>query len=142
MSIFSFLPFLSSNAQSASVYVGFLSSYGAGGYDVVAYHTESAAVPGNNSYVAEWNGAKWRFKSEQNKEKFVANPEKYAPKYGGYCAWAVAQGYLARGNPSNWTVHNGDLYLNYNRSIQNSWEADKDGFITKSESNWPNVLAR
>ncbi len=136
------IPGLSAFGQQSEIYVGFFSSYGAGGYDVVAYHTENEARAGSNSFVAEWKNASWRFESAANRDLFTANPEKYAPQYGGYCAWAVANGYTARGNPANWTVYQGKLYLNYNRGIQQQWESDKAGFVEKSERNWPRVLGR
>ena len=72
--------------------------------------------------------------------RFQAAPEKYAPQYGGYCAWAVSQNYTARGNPENFTVVDGKLYLNYNDEIQKRWEEDIPGFVAKADENWPGVL--
>jgi hypothetical protein len=70
----------------------------------------------------------------------VKSPAAYAPQYGGYCAWAVSQGYTAKGDAQNWKVVDGKLYLNYNTSIQKKWEADVPGFIKAADTNWPDVL--
>ncbi|MEM6666964.1 MAG: YHS domain-containing (seleno)protein, partial [Pseudomonadota bacterium] len=71
---------------------------------------------------------------------FAANPARYAPQFGGYCAWAVSEGYTAKGDPKHWKVVNGKLYLNYNGRIQRRWEKDIPGHISKGNANWPNVL--
>jgi len=85
-------------------------------------------------------GAQWRFANQANLDAFKAEPEKYAPAYGGYCAWAVSQGNTAKGDPKQWTVHEGKLYLNYNAKILKQWRADKDGFIALADEQWPTVL--
>ena len=82
----------------------------------------------------------WRFASAENRDLFLANPDAYSPQYGGYCAWAAAQGYTAPGNPKNWSVVDGKLYLNYNDKVQRDWEQDIPGFIAKADANWPAVL--
>ncbi len=111
-----------------------------GGYDSVAYHTQSKPVPGTDEFTHEWKGATWRFASKENLEAFVKDPEKYAPQYGGYCAFAVGHGSLASGDPKVWKIVNGKLYLNYNQSVQSSWERDKDRLIKRADTNWPKVL--
>lgn len=110
------------------------------GTDPVAYFTEGRPVEGSSEYSHEWNGATWRFASAENKALFVANPEKYAPQYGGYCAWAVSQGYTASTEPENWSIVDGKLYLNYSADVQKKWSKDKAGFIAKANRNWPGVL--
>ncbi len=110
------------------------------GYDAVAYFTEGEPVKGDKSYSTEYMGAEWRFASADNLAAFKAEPAKYAPQYGGYCAWAVSQNYTARGNPNNWMIVEGKLYLNYNDEIQKRWEADIPGFIAAADKNWPGVL--
>jgi len=99
------------------------------GYDPVAYFKESKAVEGSNDFVYEWNDAKWYFSSAENKADFIADPEKYAPQYGGYCAWAVSQGSTAK------------LYLNYNQAVQTNWLKDVPGHIKSADKNWPDLLA-
>lgn len=122
------------------VYTGRFSNLAVDGYDPVAYFTEGAPVKGDKEFTTDYNGAEWRFASADNLAAFKAAPEKYAPQYGGYCAWAVSQNYTARGNPENFTVVDGKLYLNYNDEIQARWEADIPGFVAKADENWPGVL--
>jgi hypothetical protein len=84
----------------------------------------------------------WRFASERSRDAFKAAPETYAPQYGGHCAWAVSQGYTAKGDPKYWKVVNGKLYLNYNAQVQRDWERDVAGHIGKGDKNWPAVLGK
>ena len=111
-----------------------------GGYDPVAYFTEGKPVEGSGDYTAKWKGADWRFASAANRDMFVAAPEKYAPKYGGYCAYAVAQNSTAKIDPTAWAIVNGKLYLNYSHDIQKTWIANRDAFIVAADKNWPSVL--
>ncbi|WP_428408227.1 YHS domain-containing (seleno)protein [Hyphococcus sp.] len=122
------------------VYTGRFSNLAVDGYDPVAYFTEGEPVKGDKNFAADYNGAQWRFASADNLAAFKADPEKYAPQYGGYCAWAISQNYTARGNPMNWTIVEDKLYLNYNNEIQKRWEADIPSFIAKADENWPGVL--
>ncbi len=127
-------------AAKDPVYTAFFSNEGAGGYDVTAYFSENNAVKGSKDFSTEYNGAEWLFASQENLDKFLADPEQYVPQYGGYCAWAVAQGDTAKGDPEQWTVHNGKLYLNYNAEIQEKWTADRDQLIQAADGHWPTVL--
>ncbi|HUF87138.1 MAG TPA: YHS domain-containing (seleno)protein [Thermohalobaculum sp.] len=112
------------------------------GYDPVAYFTEGAPVPGDPAHTAEWRGAVWRFASAGNRDRFLAEPERYAPAFGGYCAWAVAaKGALYSTQPSNWTIHEGRLFLNYNDDIQARFETDIPGFVAEADRRWPAILA-
>jgi len=128
------------NASEDPVYTSFLSDLAVDGYDPVAYFTEGRPVEGSAEYEVEYNGATWRFASAQNRDAFAANPAGYAPQYGGYCAWAVAQGYTASGDPYAWRVIDGKLYLNYNASVQQRWERDIPANIEAGDANWPKVL--
>lgn len=110
------------------------------GTDPVAYFTEGKPVPGKREFSHEWNRATWRFSSAENRDLFAANPEKYAPQYGGYCAWAVSQGYTASTDPEAWKIVDEKLYLNYNKSVQANWEKDIPGHIASGDANWPKVL--
>jgi YHS domain-containing protein len=112
------------------------------GYDTVAYFVENAPVKGSKEFESEYMGATWRFASAENKSLFDANPEKYAPQYGGYCAYAVSQGYTASIQPEQFTVHDGKLYLNYNASVNKKWLGNRDQFIVDANSNWPKILAK
>lgn len=109
------------------------------GYDPVAYFTEGKPVKGSAEYAHEYDGHTFWFASEEHRRLFVADPEKYAPQYGGYCAWAVAQGELADIDPNAWAIHDGRLYLNYNANIQSRWEADIPGHIVRADANWPQL---
>ena len=111
------------------------------GYDPVAYHQEGKPVKGSKSYELDWKGAKWQFVSAEHRDLFKATPENYAPRYGGYCAWAVSQGYTADVDPKNaWSVVEGKLYLNYDVNVKKEWEKDIPGNIRKADANWPGVL--
>lgn len=128
------------SAREAEVYTGTFSSLAVGGYDAVAYFKAGRPVAGNDQFSMQYKGATWRFASPENLAAFQANPVAYAPQYGGYCAWAVSQGYTASGDPRFWKIVNGKLYLNYDGSVQAKWEKDIPGFIVKADRNWPGVL--
>lgn len=128
------------SAREAEVYTGTFSSLAVGGYDTVAYFKAGRPAAGNDQFSTQYKGATWRFASKENLDAFVAKPMAYAPQYGGYCAWAVAQGYTASGDPQVWKIVGGKLYLNYDRSVQAKWEKDIPGFIAKGDRNWPGVL--
>jgi YHS domain-containing protein len=111
-----------------------------GGYDAVAYHTQSKPVPGTDDFTHVWKGATWRFSSKENLEAFVKEPEKFAPQYGGYCAFAVAHKGLSPGDPRHWRIVDGKLYLNVDASVQTRWNKDHVAFIKRGDENWPRVL--
>ncbi|MEM6254771.1 MAG: YHS domain-containing (seleno)protein [Cyanobacteria bacterium P01_D01_bin.156] len=110
------------------------------GTDPVAYFTEGRPVTGSAEFTYTWNNATWQFASAENRDSFTANPEAYAPQYGGFCAWAVSQGYTASIDPNAWKIVDGKLYLNYSNSVQRNWERDIPGHISKADANWPGVL--
>lgn len=111
------------------------------GTDAVAYFTEGKPVKGDKNFSYQWGNATWWFKNAENKNLFAQNPEKYAPQYGGFCAWAVSQNYTAPIDPQAWTIVDGKLYLNYNKRIRSRWEKDIQGNITKGDRNWIGILA-
>lgn len=127
-------------AGKSAVFTGIINGVAVGGYDPVAYFTEGKAVKGSKQITTEKNGARWRFSSEENRAAFEADPSRYAPQYGGYCAWAVSQGYTAKGDPNAWKIVDGKLYLNYNRSVQRTWAKNTSKNIAKADANWPKVL--
>jgi YHS domain-containing protein len=129
-------------AKEAPIYTALFSKAALGGYDAVAYFTENKPVKGDTKFVSTYKGVEWRFSSAENRDKFQAAPERYAPQYGGYCAWAVSQGYTASGDPQRWKIVGGKLYLNYDVDVQKKWEADIPGFIQKADVNWPAALEK
>ena len=110
------------------------------GTDAVAYFTEGEPVAGSADITHDWNGATWRFSTEENRAAFAADPEAYAPQYGGYCAFAVSEGYTASTIPEAWTIHDGKLYLNFSRRVQRRWAQDIPGRVAAADANWPGVL--
>jgi len=112
------------------------------GYDATAYFTGGRPEIGSPDFEYRWNGAVWRFASAANRDLFAANPEAYAPKYGGYCAWAVSQNYLAPGDPLQWRIVDGRLFLNFNARAKLLWETDLVNAIARGDANWPSVLER
>ncbi|MEM7519756.1 MAG: YHS domain-containing (seleno)protein [Pseudomonadota bacterium] len=110
------------------------------GSDVVAYFTQGEPVAGDALITHDWNGATWQFSSTDNRDAFAANPVRYAPQYGGFCAYAVSEGYTASTTPEAWKIVDGKLYLNYSRRIQRRWERDIPGRIRAADANWPGVL--
>lgn len=109
------------------------------GYDPVAYFRDGRPVEGKSEFSFEWNGARWLFSSEENRAAFAAEPEKFAPQYGGYCAYAVAHGSTASIDPEAWRIVDGRLYLNYSRSVLGRWLKDVPGYIARGDENWPKL---
>lgn len=123
------------------IYTSFFSNKAIKGYDTVAYFTQNKPVKGSGDYRLEHKGAIWLFSSQENLELFKANPEKYEPQYGGYCAYAVSQNTTASIKPELFTIHDGKLYLNYNKSINDKWLEEKTTFIEDADQNWPGLLS-
>lgn len=104
------------------------------GYDPVAYFTENKPVKGKKNITYSWEGSTWHFASEENKNTFMAHPSKYAPQYGGYCAYGLAQGYAVKIEPEAWAIEAGKLYLNYDMKVQRDWNKDRSGYIKKADA--------
>ena len=110
------------------------------GYDPVAYFVESKPVKGLAEFEHEWNGARYRFASAANRDRFAQDPARYVPQYGGFCAFAVSRGYTAVIDPEAWSVVSGRLYLNYSKRVQRMWQEDVPGNIKKADENWPKLM--
>lgn len=134
------LPRRASAARLPTVFTSKPKGVAVGGYDTVAYFTDKKPVKGIAAIALEHQGVTWWFATEANKAQFVAEPARYAPQYGGYCAWAVASGYTADGDPEAWSVANDKLYLNYNKAVRFAWARDVPGNVRKGDANWPTVL--
>jgi hypothetical protein len=111
-----------------------------GGTDPVGYFTRGGPVAGTAANALRWRGAMWYFATAESRAAFEMDPTAYAPRFGGYCAWAVAQGYLAPSLPEAWTIHEGRLYLNASLAVRRRWLRDIPGFVARAEANWPAVL--
>ena len=118
-----------------------LSNLAIEGHDPVAYFKQNAPVKGSKSHQLDWKGATWRFSSAENKALFEASPEKYAPQYGGYCAWAASQNSVAGVDPEQFSIVDGKLYLNYNAQVKKMWLVDTAKYIADGDRNWPGLLA-
>lgn len=112
------------------------------GHDPVAYFTVGKPVKGLDEFTWEWMGAKWKFSSRAHLEAFRAEPVKYAPQYGGYCAYGVSRGYLVKIEPEQFSIIDGKLYLNYDASVQAEWRKDPAGYIRAADAKFPGLLAK
>ncbi len=109
------------------------------GYDAVAFFKDSAAVKGSEIFSHQWKGTSWLFSTKANRDAFVANPEKYEPQYGGYCAYGTADGHKAPTETNTWTVVNGKLYFNYNNKVKEYWNKNQPALIQKADTLWPTI---
>ena len=112
------------------------------GHDPVAYFEFGEPREGVPEHAFDWQGATWRFASAAHRDLFAADPARYAPQYGGYCAWAVAQGTTAGIDPEAWRIVDGKLYLNYSPKIQRRWAENVPGHIEAADRHWPRLLGR
>jgi YHS domain-containing protein len=130
-----FLSFLF--AQKGEV---FATSRGAiSGYDAVSFFTEQKPVKGKKEFSIKWKDATWYFSSEENKKAFVSDPEKYAPQFGGYCAYGVSQNHKSPTEIDTWTMVDGKLYFNYNNEVKQLWLKDQSNLIQLANKNWPTL---
>lgn len=112
------------------------------GYDPVAYFTDGRPVPGSDRFVHEWMGARWKFASQAHLDLFRTDPAKYAPQYGGYCAYGVAEGHMVKIEPDQWAVIDGKLYLNYDKGVSKTWAKDPAGYIRKADAAFADLLKK
>jgi YHS domain-containing protein len=118
------------------VYTGYFNDNAISGYDAVAYFAEGKPVIGSDDFTFDYMHATWKFSSQEHLDLFTADPIAYAPQYGGYCAYAIANGDTASAEPDLWTIHEGKLYLNYSRKINARWREDIPGYIEKANNEW------
>ena len=109
------------------------------GYDAVTYFTDGKPVKGSTAHEHHWAGARWRFATPENRDRFAQRPEAYAPQFGGYCAWAVSRNYTAEIDPEAFDIVNGKLYLNYSKLVQLRWKVWREENIRKAEQHWPKL---
>jgi hypothetical protein len=112
------------------------------GYDPVAYFAEGGPAAGNTAIRYRWRSATWLFSTEEHRKTFIADPARYAPQFGGYCAFAVSRGTTADGDPLQWAVVDDKLYVNTNAFAMQLWDKDRPGNIRAGNSNWPLIPKR
>jgi hypothetical protein len=130
------LLFLSLVLHAASQPIFTASGLAIRGYDPVAYFSENKPVEGLKEFSFTWQEVEWRFKNKANMELFKSSPEKYAPQFGGFCAYGVSDNHKSPTDPSAFTVVNDKLYLNYSPKVKELWSKDRDGHIKRAETNW------
>ena len=121
------------------IFTGFFGSTALRGYDAVAYFSEGRAVPGLRDFSTEWMGATWRFSTLEHLERFDTEPEKYAPQYGGYCAYAMARGDTVSSDPKAWSIVDGKLYVNYSAPVKRNWDRNAMMYIEQADTHWPRL---
>ncbi|MEJ8476463.1 YHS domain-containing (seleno)protein [Roseibium algae] len=107
-----------------------------GGTDPVAYFTLGKPVAGSDKFTTTYDDVTWKFSSAENRDMFVANPAKYAPQYGGFCAFGAAMGFKVPVVPEAWKIVDGKLYLNNSPAVQKRFEGDVAGYINNATLNW------
>jgi len=130
------------NAANAAdpIYTGTFSNTAIGGYDTTTYYSGEEPIKGSKEFSTEYKGANWLFASAENLATFQANPEKYAPQYGGYCAWAIAHDNLVKGDPKVYHIDNGKLYLNYNKTVAERWLPRKQELIEDANGKYDTLI--
>lgn len=109
------------------------------GYDAVAYFTKNTAIEGKEAFSFVWSETKWLFSSQETLDAFKANPTKYAPQYGGFCAFGVSEKHKSPTDPDAWTIIDDKLYLNYSKKVKELWSKDIPNRIKKANDNWPSL---
>jgi hypothetical protein len=126
-------------SAGGEIHMGAIPGVAAQGFDVVAYVETGRAQAGSPAFTHAWKGAVWRFASAARRDAFAAAPDRYAPAYGGHCAWAASQGYKASGDPRHWRLVNGRLFLNYNAEVHERWQRDIASFVAAADAGWPRL---
>ncbi len=126
---------LATYAQTSSAYYN-QDGVAIKGYDPVAYFADNVATKGEKKFSFSWQASEWHFKTEANREAFKKDPAKYAPQFGGYCAYGTSQDHKSTTDPKAFTIMDNKLYLNYNPKVKEMWIKDSKGNIEKADSNW------
>lgn len=126
-------------AGEPPIYTSWSNNLAVQGYDVVSFYS-GKPLPGKSEFKVRYLGADWQFSTRANRDLFEMNPEAFLPQYGGYCAWALAKGRLAKGSAEHFYIEDGRLYLNFNERIKRRWDSDRDMFIAQANGIWPQIL--
>ena len=108
-----------------------------GGYDPVAYFTDGHPVKGSSAFSSRFDDAVYYFASAEHQKMFTADPDRYAPRYSGYCAVGVSAGMKLEADPEAWAISDGRLYVFQNKQGKAVFSADPAGIIAKADANWP-----
>lgn len=122
--------------EAPEIYVNSATGVAINGYDPVAYFTEEAPVEGSAEFAAEWRGVPWHFASAENRDLFISDPERYAPQYGGWCAFAMAQNAFATTVPEAWSIRDGKLFLNFSDGVRSQWVNNYEELHPRADANW------
>lgn len=122
--------------EGPPVYTNSVTGLAINGYDPVAYFTEGQPVEGREDFSAEWGGAPWHFATAENRDMFLADPEHYAPQYGGWCAFAMAQDAYATTVPEAWTIKDDKLYLNFSPGVRSDWVSHAEELVPLANDFW------
>lgn len=136
LALFAFFLFVQVNAQSEVFAPG---GKAINGYDAVAFFKNAKPMKGSAMYSFDYKDAKWLFTSKENLDLFMSTPEKYAPQYGGYCAYGTSEGHKAPTEPDTWTIVNDKLYFNYNKNVKQMWMKEQAHRIELADQKWPEV---
>jgi YHS domain-containing protein len=136
VAVFAGLADSAGSSESPVAAVNASDDVGLKGYDPVAYFTDEQPIRGTPHYSFQWKGVTYRFASAGNLQRFKADPNKYLPQYGGYCAYAMSINRIADISPTEWTIFGGKLYLNNNFISQTLWSLDKSGRVKSGDRNW------
>ena len=109
------------------------------GYDTVSYFTKGAPTKGSDKFTAAYNGAIYQFSTADNRDLFQSEPSKYAPQYGGFCAFGVTMNKKFDTDPTAWHIRGDKLYLNLNKDVQKKWVTDIPGYIETAQINWVDI---
>ncbi|WP_299847631.1 YHS domain-containing (seleno)protein [uncultured Roseovarius sp.] len=132
---------LAQAGPASEVNLGYFNKLAMNGYDVMTYWNGGDPQKGDPEIQASFKDATWVFISAENREAFLADPERFAPQYGGYCAFAASQNAVADVDPFAWRIWDDKLYLNYSPRVRRQWASDIDGNIEKADGYWPMLLS-
>jgi len=136
----SLLLLLSTGVSAMAVEKSHIHTVAIKGYDPVAYFKVGKALRGDGSFAFQWRDMTWYFLTKENRDLFATYPEKYAPQYDGYCAWAMTEARKAETDPKVWKIVDGKLYLNCSEAAYDKWSRDIPGNIKKADTNWLKFL--
>lgn len=131
---------LGTAAEAGTLYISVEDGVAIGGYDPVSFFVANAPQEGHSDHALMWKGAVWLFVSAENRLRFEANPRAYAPRFGGHCAYGIARGHVASGNPLQWQIVDGRLYLFHSPRAESRWDEARGALIHEAAEHWPQIM--